>query len=624
MLKVILRLSSLSPLISVAILNQNYAIAHGDFTERLFLPPHEPLFYQDSPCTSGQQKVLSLCTDVTEEVPTHLSQASSDDITPGIVPELIEPNPNQERFPQNPQLPEPLPEEEEKPTPQVPQNTDTTEGSFAVESITVTGSTIFSDTEFLPLIEPLIGNIATSQELQNLVNAITKMYVERGYVTSRAILLKPSLETGNIEIRVLEGSIEEIQIQGNQRVNSSYIRSRIALGAGAPLNTAKLEDKLRLLRTNPLFENVEASLRAGTGLGQSVLIVRVKEANPLGGSIGIDNYSPASVGSERLSGNLFHRNLTGLGDLLSFRTTRTTAGDTYTLDLNYRVPINAMNGTIDLRTRINRNEVIQEPFDVLDIRGESELYEISYRQPLIRSTREEFSLLVGFTFQEGQTFTFAGATPFGFGPDDEGISRTSVFKFTQEYIRRDRSGAWALRSLMNFGVDILDATNNSGDIPDGQFFSWQGQIQRVQVINPSNILIMQGEVQLTPNSLLPAQQFVVGGGQSVRGYRQNARAGDNGFRVSIEDRITLSRYESGSPEWQIAPFVELGYVWNDEDNPNVTADQRFIAGIGAGLLWQPIPGFNIKLDWALPLVDLDDRGDNVQDDGFYFSVNYQF
>ena len=32
----------------------------------------------------------------------------------------------------------------------------------------------------------------------------------------------------------------------------------------------------------------------------------------------------------------------------------------------------------------------------------------------------------------------------------------------------------------------------------------------------------------------------------------------------------------------------------------------------------------LRLDYALPLIDLDDRGRNAQDDGFYFNVNYQY
>ena len=131
------------------------------------------------------------------------------------------------------------------------------------------------------------------------------------------------------------------------------------------------------------------------------------------------------------------------------------------------------------------------------------------------------------------------------------------------------------------------------------------------------------EGQLTPNSLLPSEQFVIGGGQSVRGFRQNARSGDNGLRFSVEDRIAIARDGRGSPIVQIAPFLDLGTVWNTADNPNNPArpDQEFLIGVGVGVLWQVTPLFNIRLDYAPPLIDLDDRGNNLQDEGFYFSTN---
>ena len=47
-------------------------------------------------------------------------------------------------------------------------------------------------------------------------------------------------------------------------------------------------------------------------------------------------------------------------------------------------------------------------------------------------------------------------------------------------------------------------------------------------------------------------------------------------------------------------------------------------GVGLGLTWLPVDDFVIRLDYAVPLVDLDDRATNVQDNGFYFSVNYRF
>jgi hemolysin activation/secretion protein len=537
-----------------------------------------------------------------------------------------QPNPNEDRFLQPAPTPLPTTPEQEKPVLPTPTPTPTPETPpvrFKVQKIQVTGSTVLSADEINRLIQPLEGREVTLDELRAVADAITQLYIDRGFITSRAVLPDQTIADGIVQIRIIEGSIERIEIEGNRRVNAGYVRSRVQLGAGMPLNTAKLEDQLRLLRINPLFDNVEASLRAGTELGRSILIVRVQEANPFKPTLSVDNFSPPSVGSERLGMGLIYRNLTGLGDEVAASYYRSTTGGSNALDFAYRIPLNAKDGTLQIRVAPNWFKVTDPDFDELDINGDSQLYEASFRQPLIRSTREELALSVGFTFQDGQTFIGDLPTPFSLGPDKDGRSRTSVFKFGQDYLRRDATGAIAVRSQFSFGTGLLDATNNSGDVPDGQFISWLGQIQRVQRLSNSNLLIVQADVQLTPNGLLPSQQFVIGGGQSLRGYRQNVRAGDNGFRFSMENRMTLQRDANGLATFQVAPFVDLGSVWNVSSNPNSSPDQRFLAGIGLGLLWQPLPNVNLRLDYGYPLIDLKDRGENAQDSGFYFQILYQ-
>jgi hemolysin activation/secretion protein len=145
-------------------------------------------------------------------------------------------------------------------------------------------------------------------------------------------------------------------------------------------------------------------------------------------------------------------------------------------------------------------------------------------------------------------------------------------------------------------------------------------MQRIHRLGEDNLLLISVDIQLTPNSLLASEQFVIGGGQSLRGYRQNVRFGDNGFRFSIEDRITLVKNEVGNAVFQIAPFADIGQVWNNPDNPVKLPSQTFLAGIGVGLLWNPVKQVAVRLDFALPLVNLKDRGNNIQDNGIYFNV----
>lgn len=524
------------------------------------------------------------------------------------------PDPNLTKPVKTPTL-KPTPSSSPTPSPELPTQ------PIPIVKIEVVGSTILTASEITQLTSPLEGHSVTLKELRTVADRITEIYLNRGFLTSRAIVPPQTITDGKVTIQVIEGRLSQIEVEGNRRLNTSYITSRIRLGGVSPLNTGKLEEQLRLLRLNPLLDNVEASLRAGEKEGESILMVRVSESNPFGWEIGIDNYSPPSIGSERIGLGLRHINLTGNGDEL-WGSYYKSWGDSDVLDFNYRFPVNPMNGTIQLRVAPNRNGIITPPFDELNITGISQRYDLSFRQPLSRSTREEFALSLGFSYQKNQTFLDGKGYPFGFGPDNQGLSTTSVVKFGQDYLRRDGQGVWAFRSQFNMGTGLFNATQNNGSIPDGIFFSWLGQMQRVQRLNDDHLLIVQADLQLTPNSILPSEQFIIGGGQSLRGYRQNVRAGDNGFRFSVEDRFTLDRDSSGSPLLQLAPFLDLGSVWNSENNPNKIVNPNFLAGIGLGLIWQPIQGLNVRLDYGIPLVSLPYRGDNLQDYGFYFSVLY--
>ena len=542
-----------------------------------------------------------------------------------------EPNPNIDRFPQPIPTPQPIPPKDTTPivpitpTPN-PQPEDSTV-KIRVSKINIVGSTILSEDEIARFTKPFEGSSVTLKELRGIAEQITNFYIGKGYITSRAVLADQTINDGVVKIMVIEGTLEKIEVQGTRRLNSSYIRSRIKLGVKRPLNFGKIEEQLRLLKLDPLLKDItDATLKPGTKLGQSILTIQVKEANTVSGFIGVDNYSPPSVGSERLGTAISFRNPIGVGDELSASYYRSTAGGSNSLNFNYRVPINPMNGTIQVRYAPSDSKIIRSSIaDEFNITSDQEVYEVSYRQPLARTLREEFALSLAFTAQDGQSFLNGIPEPqLATGSDNEANSKTRVLKFGQDYIKRDRTGAWAVRSQFSLGIDVFDATVNAEELPDGRFFSWLGQIQRVQQINKDNLLIAQAELQLSPDYLLSSQQFFIGGGQSLRGYQQNSRSGDNGFRFSVENRTTLYRDEFGNPNLQIVPFADMGAVWNSADNSNDIDSEQFLASVGLGLILKPIPNLSARVDYAIPLVQSSTRGNNAQDRGLTFSVGYGF
>jgi len=499
---------------------------------------------------------------------------------------------------------------------------------------------VYSDEELLTLAAPLIEKQTqetglTVADLCDFVETVTQKYVADGYYTSRAFLPEQELRPdGTLTIRIVEGKIspEDIRVTGLKHLEEAYIRDRVALGIGpnSIFRYQDIDDRLRLLQANPLIEQITASIGYRDDLkprpARTNLTVNVAEKDRVVGELAIDNYGSESVGSERMTAGLTFRNPSGIGDIFSVHWTPAIEGGSQIYRLDYRAPLNAQGGTLRLQTELNRTQIIQSPFDAFDITGRSENYLINFRQPLLLHPDQEFSLSLGYSFRRNQTFLQNQGIAFNQGPQEDGVSRLSVLHFGQDYIYRGSRSIWALQSQLNWGTGFMDATINAED-PDSQFLNWFFQVQNIQKLNELNILLSRLDFQLSNDALLNAEQFVIGGANSVRGYRQNLKAGDNGFYFSTENRIQAYRSDTGRSLLQISPFFDLGYVWNDPQNTNEASDRNFLASIGIGLLWDPLANLNLRMDYGYPLTQRtqSDRGeDALQSQGIHFRVNYNF
>ena len=145
----------------------------------------------------------------------------------GLPPGVEEPIPEPAPLP----LPEellPLPST----LPEQPQPGLDVPGTIVVEKFEVVGSSVFSEAELAEATADYIGKHITFAELFEARSAITNLYIEAGYISSGAFL--PSnqvVDDGIVELRVVEGSLENINIEGLKRLNAGYVRSRIGIAS---------------------------------------------------------------------------------------------------------------------------------------------------------------------------------------------------------------------------------------------------------------------------------------------------------------------------------------------------------------------------------------------------------
>lgn len=488
-----------------------------------------------------------------------------------------------------------------------------------VREIRVSGSTVFSASELDGVTAPWTGRSVSAQELVELADRLTRLYVEAGYVNSGAVLPDQEITGGVVEYRIVEGALAEIHLSGNRRFRDRWLRTRLERGASVPLRVGSLEERLQILQQDPRIRRVQAALVPGARRGEAVLRVQIDEERPYRIWLGFSNHEPPSVGALRGEANLVHENLTGWGDRLQVRVGITEGYQDYAA--RYEIPVNRWDTTVRASFDYGSSEVVEEPFEAFDIESRSRTFGIGVRQPLRRTLRERLDAWLDLEVRRSATFLLDEAFSFGDLPaDDRGRSELTALRLGGEWVYRDLVQAIAVRSQASVGLPLFGATSHGdGSVPDGRFFSWLGQLLWARRFDRWDLeLVARADCQLASHPLLSLEKFSVGGNDTVRGYRENQIVRDNGVVASLELRIPLWRRADGRDYVQVAPFADFGRGWQtrrDDIGPNT------IASVGVGVRAAVTRHVQGNLYWGYALRDVPDAPDrDLQDDGVHFEL----
>lgn len=504
-------------------------------------------------------------------------------------------------------------------SPSVPPPPGTAPGTIRVHQFRFVGNTAFSSKTLSRVLAPFTKQPIGFADLFRARGAITEFYTSHGYINVGALLpANQAIQAGIVTIQVVEGTLEKIQVTGTRRLNPNYVRSRLAIAASKPLNRDRLLEALQLLQLNPLIKNISANLSPGSRPGASILNVQVTEARTFSSQLSLDNNRPPSVGTFQRGVQLGEANLLGLGDSLGAGYSNTDGSQN--VNGSYTLPLNPRNGTLSLNYGSTWSNVVEPPFNKLNIRANYRYYDLILRQPLFQTPRKELAFGLTASRRESDT-SILGSHLYGQlispGADNQGRTRISALRFFQEWTHRNGREVLAFRSQFSLGIGAINATIHRS-APDSRFFYWQGQGQWVRLLAPDTLLLVRGAVQVSSRPLVPLEQFGLGGIDSVRGYRQDLLLTDSAVSASAEFRVPVLRL-SRDDVFQLTPFVDFGYGWNSRGRITPT---NTLASVGLGLRWQVGNKFSAHIDYGIPLVDVSSRNRTLQEQGLYFSVQY--
>jgi outer membrane protein insertion porin family len=165
-----------------------------------------------------------------------------------------------------------------------------------VQALKFKGNVAYREEELKALCFTSPGNIFNRTFFRNDLQRITDKYRKDGYVMMR--VQDVEVKDGVVEVTILEPRVGEVVIQGNKKTKDYVIRRELKIAKGDLFNATVLRHSLNRLQAKGYFEDVSVGFEPTDDPGVMDLIITVEEAKTgkLGLSIGHGSQSGWSGG----------------------------------------------------------------------------------------------------------------------------------------------------------------------------------------------------------------------------------------------------------------------------------------------------------------------------------------
>ncbi|MBI3616434.1 MAG: ShlB/FhaC/HecB family hemolysin secretion/activation protein [Candidatus Omnitrophica bacterium] len=518
------------------------------------------------------------------------------------------------RRPKKLEAPAPVPAPVEVP-PEEPTSAPTLQvPEVTVRRVAVEGATLLPDEELRKLVGPIINRTVTLEELKAAAEGITRWYRGRGYVTSRAVIPAQTVEEGLIRVRVIEGKVGRLQVVGNRFFSTELLARQMKVQPGEILWLPRLQKQLNRINAHP-DRKAKLVLTPGTQPGTTDLVLQVTDHRPFHASYSIDTLGTKVTGQIRQSILLSHGNLTGREDQVSVRGIVSEFGGLKGGTFSYLRPLQPSGLTATLDVSGVKSSIGGDLKGLL-ARGDALTVSPGLIIPWVYHTGMELEVNTGFDWKRIRTRL-----------DDRITSKDDlrVLYLGTNLLEQDRKGQSLLTQELRWGIGSLLGGSHAEDPAasranaGGSFFRWNGNGVRVQQAPWGTSLILRGAFQLTTNRLVPAEQFRLGGFDTVRGYPEGEFLADYGVQTTVELRAPLERFVPGPANARstfnhlrrsllLVGFWDFAEGFLRSPQSNEDADMR-LSGVGCGFRLRPTSESFLQMDFGWAIGDRDQEKD---------------
>ncbi len=469
-----------------------------------------------------------------------------------------------------------------------------------VGAIVIDGLTVLDRAAFAGTIEAYAGRPLDRAELVQLTDAIAARLRAEGYILATVWIPEQTLVGGMLRIRVDEGRIDALRIEGSDNPAIRHQLERLV--NSGPVTLAALQREVLLADDLPGVWIRETRFERDGDRRVLVVDARTTDAS---GSIRLATDGTKPLGPIRARIDVDGNGLFSPWDRvdLSFSATPLNPGELAFFNARYSVVVNDAGTNIATSLSWSRTEPGAYLAD-RELLGKAWQGGISVSHPLIRSQSRSLWLEASTELQDLRQDRFGTLARM----DRIALARVGFYGFGPL-----GGGTLQGRATVTQGLDILAATGSGDPLgsrfdaePDFTTLSWWLNWRRG--IAPRVSLSLAATGQLSTAPLLIGESFSLGGTNFLRGYDFAQRVGDQGAAGLAELRYDWPKALGAVRNMQFYAFADGGTVTNLSGG----IGGGTLASSGAGLRTDITRNLDLDFEVAVPLTeDRYDTGDNT-------------
>ena len=444
-------------------------------------------------------------------------------------------------------------------------------------------------------------------DLQKTAEVITRFYRSQGFIVAYAYLPEQTLNSGQVEIAIIEGRLDGEHLKGNSinmlndtRINKQVLQNFLdTLPKGSLISESDLNNLSLRLNQVPGI-NAKLVLAPGKETGTSSLAVKVKEAPLINGYTSADNYGLYATGYYRFDGGISINDPFGRGDQLNLRAQTTETGGAVSGWADYNTAINGY-GT---RLGINFSEMhyaLGRVFTPLQGNGYFRNVGAILSQPLVLNRNGQLTGSARYDHRWLED-----------NLDAVGSSNARELNVANFSVSGNMADTWLIepavtQAFVNVAAGDVNFTNNQAYLNDqatginknGAYHKFNGLINRTQ--NVWGPISLYGSLygQVASKNLDSSERISLGGPNAIRAYPVGEGNADEGWLSNVETRYRLPTVPYLPGYVQVIGFIDVGYAQvNAKPLAGTVNNSQHLAGYGFGINWLEAKGFSLRTSLA--------------------------